>query len=169
MFRTGVGGQPSLTSESSTHMLHPTPQHPLRNVTEEMNVKSGVATSSDSSRWSMGLSPPQSFLLVVDGTVSHGWVKRLASFIAEKYGQPYRSTSTWIWCKIAFSLIASAVVCLRACPSCHFHVCVYCTVLCYTHQSITHGPRPPQRVEHCQYWQQHKFVQQTKKQRFCAL
>ena len=134
-------------------MSHPTPQHPLRNATEETDVKSSFATSRDSSRWSMGFSPPWSVLLVVDGPVSHGWVKRLASFIAEKYGQPYRSTISWIWCKIAFSLIDSAVVCRRAPRSyCHapvviFHVCVYCTVLCHIHQSDTHGPRLPQRVE----------------------
>ena len=40
--------------------------------------------------------------------------KRLASLIAEKHGHPYSSTISWIRCRIAFSLIDSAVACLRA-------------------------------------------------------
>ena len=40
--------------------------------------------------------------------------KRLASLTAEKHGHPYSSTISWIRCIIAFSLIASAMACLRA-------------------------------------------------------
>ena len=40
--------------------------------------------------------------------------KRLASLISEKHGQPYSSTISWIRCRISFSLIDSAVACLRA-------------------------------------------------------
>ena len=38
---------------------------------------------------------------------------RLASLIAEKYQQPYNLTFNWLRCKLSFSLIRSAVMCLR--------------------------------------------------------
>ena len=54
-------------------------------------------------------------------STSGGWgpaatvtYKRLASMIAEKYGQSYNSTLRFIRCKIAYSLLDSAVMCLRA-------------------------------------------------------
>ena len=46
--------------------------------------------------------------------------KRLAGLISEKYDQPYSSTLSFIRCKIAFSLIDSAISCLRA-PRSAFH------------------------------------------------
>ena len=60
-------------------------------------------------------------------STSGGWgssatvaFKRLAGLISEKYDQPYSSTLSFIRCKIAFSLIDSAIACLRA-PRCAFH------------------------------------------------
>ena len=46
--------------------------------------------------------------------------KRLAGLISEKHDQPYSSTLNFIRCKIAFSLIDSAVACLRD-PRSAFH------------------------------------------------
>ena len=46
--------------------------------------------------------------------------KRLAGLISEKHDQPYSSTLNFIRCKIAFSLIDSAVACLRG-PRSAFH------------------------------------------------
>ena len=40
--------------------------------------------------------------------------KRLASMIAERHGQSYNSTLRFIRCKISYSLLDSAVMCLRA-------------------------------------------------------
>ena len=60
-------------------------------------------------------------------STSGGWgpsatvaVKRLAGLFSEKYDQPYSSTLSFIRCKIAFSLIDSAISCLRA-PRSAFH------------------------------------------------
>ena len=46
--------------------------------------------------------------------------KRLAGLISEKYDQPYSSILSFIRCKIIFSLIDSAIACLRA-PRSAFH------------------------------------------------
>ena len=46
--------------------------------------------------------------------------KRLASLISQKYGQPYSSTLYYIRCQVTFSLIHSAVACLRG-PRSSFH------------------------------------------------
>ena len=46
--------------------------------------------------------------------------KRLAGLISKKHDQPYSSTLNFIRCKIAFSLIDSAVACLRG-PKSAFH------------------------------------------------
>lgn len=45
--------------------------------------------------------------------------KRLASLIAAKYKKPYSQTMSMIRCKVAFSLIDSAVMCLRGARSSH--------------------------------------------------
>ena len=47
-------------------------------------------------------------------------LKRLAGLISEKHGQPYSSALTFIRCRLAFSLINSAVACLRA-PRSAYH------------------------------------------------
>ena len=60
-------------------------------------------------------------------STSGGWgpsatmvFKRLAGLISEKHGQPYSSTLNFIRCKISFSLIDSAIACLRG-PRSAFH------------------------------------------------
>ena len=60
-------------------------------------------------------------------STSGGWgpsatvaFKRLAGLISEKHDQPYSSTLNFIRCKITFSLIDSAVACLRG-PRSAFH------------------------------------------------
>ena len=60
-------------------------------------------------------------------STSGGWgpsttvaFKRLAGLIPEKYDQSYSSTLSFIRCKIAFSLIDSAIACLRV-PRSAFH------------------------------------------------
>ena len=39
--------------------------------------------------------------------------KRLASLIAEKYEKPYSKTMQWIRCRLSYSLLRSAIMCLR--------------------------------------------------------
>ena len=39
--------------------------------------------------------------------------KRIASRIAEKYDKPYSQTLHWMRCKFSFSLLISAIMCLR--------------------------------------------------------
>ena len=39
--------------------------------------------------------------------------KRLASLIADKQEQPYSKTLFWLRCKVSFSLLRSAIMCLR--------------------------------------------------------
>ena len=39
--------------------------------------------------------------------------KRLASLISEKQGRPYSSTLHWVRCRLNFSLLRSAVMCIR--------------------------------------------------------
>ena len=41
-------------------------------------------------------------------------LKRLAGLISEKHGQPYSSALSFIRCRLLFSLLNSAVACLRA-------------------------------------------------------
>ena len=43
--------------------------------------------------------------------------KRLASLIATQRDQPYTSVMAWIRCSISFSLLRSAVTCLRGVQS----------------------------------------------------
>ena len=47
--------------------------------------------------------------------------KRLASIMWDKLVQPYSRTLGFIWCKIAFSLLDSAIMCLRGARS-SFHI-----------------------------------------------
>ena len=39
--------------------------------------------------------------------------KRMASLIAEKHNDPYSSTIFWLRCKLSFSLLRSAIMCIR--------------------------------------------------------
>ena len=39
--------------------------------------------------------------------------KRFASLIAEKYKKPYSKTILWIRCRLSYSLLRSAIMCLR--------------------------------------------------------
>ena len=39
--------------------------------------------------------------------------KRIASMIASKNDKPYSKTMHWIWCRISFSQLRSAIMCLR--------------------------------------------------------
>jgi len=43
--------------------------------------------------------------------------KRLATLISEKRGHHYSQTLFWIRCKLSFSLLRSAIMCLRGSPS----------------------------------------------------
>jgi len=46
--------------------------------------------------------------------------KRLASLISEKSSQPYSMTPYWLRCKLSFSLLHSAITCLR-CSRSSYH------------------------------------------------
>ena len=47
--------------------------------------------------------------------------KRLASRLAEKWDQPYSSTMAWLRCRLSFSLLRSAIMCLRGARSSNGH------------------------------------------------
>ena len=47
--------------------------------------------------------------------------KQIASLIAEKRDQPYSRTLFWIRCKLGFSLLRSAIMCLRGSRSSYHH------------------------------------------------
>ena len=52
-------------------------------------------------------------------------IKRIASLLADKWSKPYSKAMEWIRCKINFSLLRSAIMCLRGsrssrhCPENH--------------------------------------------------
>ena len=48
--------------------------------------------------------------------------KRLASLLADKWGHSYSSTLCWLRCRISFSLLRSAVQCIRGARSSRGHV-----------------------------------------------
>lgn len=47
--------------------------------------------------------------------------KRIASLIADKYNKPYSKTINWLRCRLSFSLLRSAVMCLRGSRSSLHH------------------------------------------------
>ena len=55
------------------------------------------------------------------GTTAEIFYKRLASLISEKNNQDYATTMGWIRCCISFSLIRSAVMCVRGSRSSYHH------------------------------------------------
>ena len=55
------------------------------------------------------------------GIAAEIFYKRLASLISERNDQPYGTTMAWIRCRISFSLLRSAVMCLRGSRSSHHH------------------------------------------------
>ena len=58
------------------------------------------------------------------GTMATVVYKRLASCIAEKHGKPYGKTVHWLRCRLNFSLLRSAIMCLHGSRSaCHRPEC----------------------------------------------
>ena len=55
------------------------------------------------------------------GTVATVIYKRLAAMIAEKHEKPYSQTMQWIRCRLNFSLLRSAIMCLRGSRSSRHH------------------------------------------------
>ena len=55
------------------------------------------------------------------GATANVVYKRLASMIAEKQDQPYSRTIQWIRCRLCFSLLRSAIMCLRGSRSTYHH------------------------------------------------
>jgi len=47
--------------------------------------------------------------------------KRIASLIADKHNKPYSKTMNWLRCRLSFSLLRSAVMCLRGSRSSLHH------------------------------------------------
>ena len=47
--------------------------------------------------------------------------KRLASLLAEKWDQPYSTTLHWLRCSLSFSLLRSAIQCIRGARSSRGH------------------------------------------------
>ena len=50
--------------------------------------------------------------------------KRIASMLAQKYDQAYSKTLHWVRCKLSYSLLRSAIMCLRGTRSCVHHPAV---------------------------------------------
>ena len=116
---TKANDQPSLISQSSTPMhqqiVHPPPMLATEGMNERRTYEQRVLEVEDGAFTPLVLS------------TSGGWgpsamvaFKRLAGLISEKYDQPYSSTLSFIRCKIAFSLIDSAITYLRG-PRSAFH------------------------------------------------
>ena len=51
------------------------------------------------------------------GTAASVFYKRLASMLAEKQAQTYAKTIRWLWCTLSFSLLLSALMCIRGARS----------------------------------------------------
>ena len=54
------------------------------------------------------------------GPIATTVYKRMASLIAEKQNHPYSSTLFWLRCKLSFSLLQSAVMCIRGSRSSYY-------------------------------------------------
>ena len=55
------------------------------------------------------------------GTTAMVVYKRIASMISEKYERPYSKTMQWIRCRLSYSLLRSAIMCLRGSRSSRHH------------------------------------------------
>ena len=55
------------------------------------------------------------------GTTAMVVYKRIASMISEKYERPYSKTMQWIRCRLSYSLLHSAIMCLRGTRSSRHH------------------------------------------------
>ena len=55
------------------------------------------------------------------GTTATVVYKRLASLIAEKQDKPYSRTVHWLQCRLSFSLLRSAITCIRGSRSAAHH------------------------------------------------
>ena len=55
------------------------------------------------------------------GTTATVVYKRLAAMISEKHEKPYSKTMQWIRCRLSFSLLRSAIMCLRGSRSSRHH------------------------------------------------
>ena len=55
------------------------------------------------------------------GTTATVVYRRLASLISEKYGKPYNKSMQWIRCRLSYSLLRSAIMCLRGSRSSRHH------------------------------------------------
>ena len=53
------------------------------------------------------------------GATANVVYKRIASLIAEKHGKTYSKTINWLRCRLSFSLLRSAIMCLRGSRSSH--------------------------------------------------
>ena len=53
------------------------------------------------------------------GPAAKAFYKRLASQLSDKWKQPYCSTIGWLRCRISFSLLRSAIMCIRGARSSH--------------------------------------------------
>ncbi len=55
------------------------------------------------------------------GTTATVVYKRISSMIAEKHNKPYSKTMNWIRCRLNFSLLRSAIMCLHGSRSAFHH------------------------------------------------
>ena len=60
------------------------------------------------------------------GPIATTVYKRMASLIAEKHNHPYSSTLFWLRCKLSFSLLRSAIMCIRGSRSFYHRSTITC-------------------------------------------
>ena len=59
--------------------------------------------------------------------------KRIAGLILEKSSKPYSMTLYWLRCKLSFSLLQLAIMCLKGSRSSRHHIDLVCAESCLDH------------------------------------
>jgi hypothetical protein len=107
---------PSLMCESSILMPRPTD---ILVATESMSWKRSVMEYEQRVREIEHASFTPLVLSATGGMANEAAVfyKRLASCLATKWDRPYSSTMSWLRCRLTFSLLRSAIQCIRGARS----------------------------------------------------
>ena len=112
---------PTLMSEYSTHLLNPMPIPPYQNAIENMNWIRKREYEERVREIEHGFFSPLVFSTAGGMGPIATVYKRIASLIADKRQEPYSTTLFWLRCKLSFSLLRSAIMCLRGTRSFHSH------------------------------------------------
>ena len=104
--RSAIGSAPTLMWGCSTHRHQPIAPKPSQRATDARRKKREELMRRESSKLSMDHSHQSSF------PPREEWVHRQWPLMASKHTASYSATMRMIRCKISFSLINSAVMCL---------------------------------------------------------